>query len=136
LGSIRASELCQRVGISQAKHTQWATKGLCRPIPRDGAERADAVELVVAARLMEVIRDIEKVRRAMAELGARELTPHAALAVIWDEELEFASWAGSDRDIGAKTRHGRPVRVIPVGGKLLEVLSSLERLLEERRKHG
>ncbi len=85
---------------------------------------------------MEAIRDIDKVRRAMTSLGAREVKAGGNLAVVWDEELESASFMSSDREIGAHVRHGRPVRVIPVGPKLLQVLDSLERLASDRRTYG
>ena len=131
---IRAADLCQRVAIPQARHSQWVNKGLCRRIGKDGAARGDVVELAVATLLMDALKDIEKARRAMAQL--RDRFGHAAwpddLAIVWDEQLEFARWAGTDAEIGRLTRHGRPTRVISAGRTVSAILESYRQLDHDR----
>lgn len=90
----------------------------------------------MAVQLMSAIHDIDRVRRAMALLDARNVEPTPQLAVIWDEELESASFASTYSQIGAQVRHGRPVRVISVGPKIFEVFDSLDRLAADQRVYG
>jgi len=131
---ILAADLCQRVAIPQARHSQWVKRGLCRRIGKGGATEADAVELAVATILMEALKDIEKARRAISQLrdhfDARVWD--AGLTIVWDEQLELAEWAGSDSQIGSLIRHGRAVRVLAVGGFLHDVVDSFRRLTADR----
>lgn len=109
---------------------------MCRRIRKDErGDVGDAQELVIASRLMDVVRDIDKVRRAMSMLNSRGVSPSRGLAVVWDEEMEAAHFFETDEQIGAAIRHGRSVRVISVGSQLLDVLQSLERLAADRRAH-
>ena len=71
----------------------------------------------------------------MAQLDLDQ-PPNEELTLVWDMELEAASWASNDQDIVTAARHGRPVRLIRVGPRLQEVLASVDRLLQDRGKDG
>ena len=84
---------------------------------------------------MDALHDIDRARRALVQLRVKERNPEPELTIVWDEELEAAIWAVGDQEIGAAARHGRPVRVIAVGTRMLEVLGSIDRLLADRAVH-
>ena len=90
----------------------------------------------VAADLMDRLQQIAKARRALAQLSVRDRQPHKEAAIVWDDELETATWAVGDAEIGAAIKHGRPVRVIRVGGRLVEVLRSFDRLLADQNRRS
>ena len=132
---ILAADLCQRVGIPQARHSQWVGKRLCKKIGPAGATYEDAVELALATSLMEHLKDIDKSRRALSQLrkGTQRTDWSDSTAVVWDEQLELATWAESNEDVGQAVRHGRPVRVLAVGGFVRDVTNSYMQLVADRQ---
>ena len=133
---ILAADLCQRVGILQPKHNQWVTKGLCRRIGKEGCTEADAVELTIATKLMDAVKDIEKARRAINQLrpGLGRRTWNPDLVVVWDQQLEKADWAASNEEIGSLSRHGHPTRTVEVGLAISEILESYRHLKIDRER--
>jgi hypothetical protein len=91
------------------------------------------MEISVAAALMDALHDIAQTRRALSQLSVRTRLPELGSAIVWDQELETATWAVGDAQIGAAAKHGRPVRVILVGNRLVEVMRSVDRLIVD---HG
>jgi|ERR1700730_2843525 len=135
---ILAADLCQRVGILQPRHNQWVSKGLCRRIGKEGCTEEDAVELTLAGKLMEAVKDIDKARRALDQLraGLRRQIWDPAVVVVWDQQLEQADWADSNEEIGALSRHGHATRTIEVGAAVSSVLESYRRLSKDREKQS
>jgi len=135
---ILAADLCQRVGILQPRHNQWVSKGLCRRIGKEGCTEEDAVELTLANKLMDAVKDIDRARRALDQLraGFRRRSWNPQVVIVWDQQLEQADWADSNEEIGALSRHGHATRTIEVGRAVSLVVESYRRLRRDREKHS
>jgi hypothetical protein len=127
-GKLSELKVCEIVGISQQQRQSRVRRGLLDPAPSDGCGQTDVVEM---ATLEHLGRHLSPSELAVAwnELRPQlsSILPKGRLDVVFDRELGSAQIVRDDQALRAAVISGRPVLVIELGPRLLEVLDAFRR---------
>jgi hypothetical protein len=141
--SISEVALCEIAGVHRPTRRKWASRGLLEQ-RRGGYTELDAVELAVLATLTGALAGADALI-AWNELRdqLKALVPPPVLDVVFDTQYKRAALAVQPEDIPKLVRHGRPVRVIPIGETVANVREAFRRIAaatapaaSNRRKRG
>ena len=126
--------ICRWAGVKEPTHASWAARGLVRDPGAAGCDIADAVELVVVARLIAALGpDDARLAYRQVRDGIRELTElDSILDVVWDVRLQEATLVKREADVLPLVRTGNAVRVMPVAHQVGEVMASHQRAITDR----
>ena len=123
--------LCEVVGCSPQLRRTWIKRGLLAST-RGPLGELDALELATLSRLQEALgpRDCGLVWSSVRQLLRDELV-RGRWDLVVDLQYKTASVARDDEAVAKSVRHGRSVRVLPLGDELAPLVDAVGRLLRD-----
>jgi hypothetical protein len=125
---VPESRVCEIVGIKQQRRRALVKKGLLDPTGKGGSTIQETMELATLVRLLQALSPTEAgVAWNSLRPMLRETIPGTRFDVVYDKQLGSIQVVRGDEELRQAVIHGRPVQVIELGSRLVEVADAFRR---------
>ncbi|MDO8210261.1 hypothetical protein [Conexibacter sp. CPCC 206217] len=117
--------LCELAGCTRQTRKSWISRGLLKEA-RGGYGEFDALELLCLSKLLGLVgpRDTGIIWPDVQAILRSNLMTGRADFVI-DLQFKTVALVRDDASLSSATRHGRPVRVVPLGEEIADLLEAV-----------